>query len=281
MRDTPARIALLTDFGDQDTYVGVMKGVISGIAPLAETVDITHQVSPGDIRRAAFQLWQSVPFFPPGTIFLVVVDPGVGTGRKPVAARWQDQTVVAPDNGLLTYLLASDAPEQAVYLDNSEFHLESVSATFHGRDVFAPAAAHLARGIEPDQLGSPAGALVRFDLPALEWAGDGILSGEILHLDRFGNAITTIGRLRRRGDVTAFQPWLPTAESGELGSELVLTLESGLSLPLRVTFAAGGVGQPLAYLGSESLVEIAVNRGHAGDSLNLSSGQRVKLSSKD
>jgi S-adenosylmethionine hydrolase len=281
MQEPTRRIALLTDFGSVDTYVGVMKGVISGIAPHAEILDVNHGVPPGDIRRAAFQLWQAVPYFPQGTIFVVVVDPGVGTARRPLAVEWETHTVIAPDNGVLTYLMAAAAPSQAVSLDNPDFHLDAVSTTFHGRDVFSPAAAHLGCGVAIERLGSKSADLVRFPLPTLSGSGRDSLRGEILHLDHFGNAVTSLGRLQRREDKIEFSPWLPTATEASLPRELWLMHESGLGLPLLSTFGDIDPGRPLAYIGSESLVEIAVNRGHAGEQLGLSPGQSVQLQPKD
>ena len=140
-----ATIALLTDFGEKDVYVGIMKGVISGIAPHAQMIDLAHSIPPGDIAKAAFELYQAVPYFPQGTIFLTVVDPGVGTDRRPIAISWSERMCVGPDNGVFTYLLATGGEPTAVELSSSVHRLEQVSNTFHGRDIFAPAAAHLAR----------------------------------------------------------------------------------------------------------------------------------------
>jgi len=140
-------ITLLTDFGTQDTFVGVMKGVIKTIVPGAEVIDLTHQIPPQDILAGAFALKTAYRFFPLGTIHVVVVDPGVGSSRRPIAARVGDYTYVAPDNGVLSYVLADQALHKAVTLDKSQFHLSQVSRTFHGRDVFAPVAAHLASGV--------------------------------------------------------------------------------------------------------------------------------------
>src|SRR5664279_4495717 len=153
-------IVLLTDFGTTDSYVGVMKGVMLGIAPDAQFVDLTHAIEPQNIRQAAFTLLNSYRFFPAGTIFLVVVDPGVGSERKPIAvcaggSFAEGYTFVAPDNGVLSYVLHELGDAQAVELDNPAYHLAGISYTFHGRDIFAPAVAHLAAGIALDQLGSP------------------------------------------------------------------------------------------------------------------------------
>jgi S-adenosylmethionine hydrolase len=275
---TPSLIAILTDFGTKDTYVGVMKGVIASIAPQAQVIDLTHEIPPGDIRQTAFKLWQAVPFFPDGTIFEVVVDPGVGTRRRAVAVAWSDRLFVLPDNGILTYLLASAPASKAVELVAPTFRLNPVSSTFHGRDVFAPATAHLARGIPMDDLGPPAGDLVRFPLPRLASKEGPRLEGEILHADRFGNLITSLGRLERRTDSIAFRPWLPVEGDTELPlGDLWVHLQDGTRLGLRDTFADVPEGSLVAYIGSEGLIEVAVNRGSAFDKLGLTSGSRVEL----
>lgn len=275
---TPSLIAILTDFGTQDTYVGVMKGVIASIAPQAQVIDLTHEITPGDIRQAAFKLWQAVPFFPDGTIFEVVVDPGVGTRRRPVAVAWSSRIFVLPDNGLMTYLLTCAPASKAVELVSPTFRLNPVSSTFHGRDVFAPAAAYLASGVPMDDLGPPAGELIRFPLPHLSLKKGPRLEGEILHADRFGNLITSLGRLERQVDSLAFVPWLPVVDQSSIPSEnLRLHLEDGTRLSLNNTFGDVPRGTALAYIGSEGLVEVAVNQGSAYETLGLKPGSHVEL----
>ncbi len=275
---TPSLIAVLTDFGTKDTYVGVMKGVIASIAPQARVIDLTHEIPPGDVRQAAFKLWQAVPFFPDGTIFEVVVDPGVGTRRRAVAVAWSMRLFVLPDNGILTYLLTSAPASKAVELVTPTFRLNPVSSTFHGRDVFAPASAHLARGVPLDDLGPPAGDLVRFPLPRLSMKAGLRLEGEILHADRFGNLVTSLGRFERRTDSLAFLPWLPVAQEAALPPEnLWLNLEGGTRLAVRNTFGDVPEGELVAYIGSEGLIEVAVNTGSASDRLGLKTGSQVEL----
>src|SRR5262249_38210989 len=147
-------VALLTDFGTADGYVGVMKGVLLGIAPRAQVVDLSHDVPPQQIATGAWILHTAWRYFPPDSIFVCVVDPGVGGARRPVALRAGDRLFVGPDNGLFSYILASEPPESAVILDNPRFHLTAPSATFHGRDIFAPAAGHLAAGVPLASLGT-------------------------------------------------------------------------------------------------------------------------------
>jgi len=272
-------IGLLTDFGLDDTYVGVMKAVIAGLAPRARLIDVTHTLPPGDVRQAAFKLWQCVPYFPPGAVFLAVVDPGVGTSRRAIAAAWDHFTVVAPDNGLMTYLLAESPPRAAVELTHAEYRRPQVSATFHGRDVFAPAAGHLARGVRLDRLGPPARNLLRFDLPRLELLEGPRLKGEFLHTDRFGNWITTLGRLTEADGDLELRPWLPSCPPAHLPlfPRLRLLLPTGLELPVLRTFGEAAEGTVLAYIGSEGLLEVAVNRGSAAATLAVHPGQDVLL----
>lgn len=272
-------IGLLTDFGLDDTYVGVMKAVIAGLAPRARLIDLTHLVPAGDIRQAAFKLWQSVPYFPMGSVFVAVVDPGVGTSRRAVAAAWEHFSVVAPDNGLLTYLLAQAPPRHAVELLRPEFQRPRVSATFHGRDVFAPAAAHLARGTRLDRLGPSVHDLVRFDPPRLELLEGPRLKGELLHPDRFGNWITSLGRLKETEGDLELLPWLPSCPPARLPflHRLRALLPTGLELAVQRTFSEAQPGSVLAYIGSEGLLEIAVNRGSAAATLPMQPGQEVLL----
>ena len=208
-------IALLTDFGLTDAYTGVLHGVIAGIAPQVRVIDLTHQLPPGDVRRAAFTLWQASLFFPAGTIFLCVVDPGVGTGRRGVALVWEDRVYVGPDNGAATYLVVRDGAPLAYELTAGEYRLDPVSSTFHGRDIFAPAAAHLASGLDPSRLGPNIQDLVLLTLPNLGHTGRTV-RGEILHADHFGNCLTSIGRLREQGDSLALEPWLRQAPAASL-----------------------------------------------------------------
>src|SRR5690349_20119253 len=185
-------ITLLTDFGTSDGYVGVMKGVMLGIAPGVTLIDLTHDIPPQDIREAAWVLHTSWRSFPAGTIFVCVVDPGVGTGRRPVALRAGGRLFIGPDNDLFSYVLAAAEPEAAVTLDDPRHHLPGASATFHGRDIFSPCAAHLAAGVPLAALGSsldPA-SLIRFAPPRPTW-DSGTLRGRVLHVDRFGNLITS------------------------------------------------------------------------------------------
>lgn len=188
-------ITLLTDFGEQDVFAGILRGVILSIAPEAQVVDLTHSIPPQDVRQGARALARAAPHFPPGTIHLAVVDPGVGTARRPLAARIGPQWFVGPDNGLATLLVRkarrSGQKCEFVLLDRAEYWLSIVSHVFHGRDVFAPVAAHLARGVPLAQLGSPLTdpVLLPFADPQATAAG---LRGEVTTIDHFGNVLTNI-----------------------------------------------------------------------------------------
>jgi S-adenosylmethionine hydrolase len=275
---TRPTIALLTDFGTTDSYVGVVKAVIAQLAPGIATIDLTHEVPPGDIRSGAFQLWRSARYFAAGTVFLCVVDPGVGTARRGIAVRFADFTFVGPDNGLLSYLLAAEEHPTAVELVAPEYRLEQVSATFHGRDIFAPAAAHLARGVRLESLGPQVRDPVRFTLPRLSLAERDKIEGEVLHVDRFGNLVTSIGLVEVDQDMARLIPWLPGCEDANIyGSEWNVRLPNGTAIRLRNTFGDVLDGEPVAFVGSDGLIELAVRGGRADKALTLSVGERVEF----
>ncbi|MCL6475965.1 MAG: SAM-dependent chlorinase/fluorinase [Firmicutes bacterium] len=261
-----AIITLLTDFGTEDTYVGVMKGVITSICPSAQVIDLTHQVPPQDIATGAFLLDVSVDYFPEGTIHVAVVDPGVGTARKPVALRTAKAFFVGPDNGIFTLVLQRQKLLQAICLDNPRYHLPTVSSTFHGRDIFAPVAAHIACGVPMEELGTPIHHLQRLPLPRIrvDWQG---IRATVVHIDRFGNAITNLTRdnyeaWRTRWDVK--EPAVQVAASNTL-------------LPIASTYGDVARGKALALFGSSERLEIAVNGGSAARELALRRGDTIKV----
>ena len=186
-------IALLTDFGTRDHYVGAMRGVVLGICPDATIVDITHDVPAHDVLTAGLELSASYRYFPTGTIFLVVVDPGVGSARRGLAADIGDYRFVAPDNGVLTAVFREDPPKQVVEMTERRYARPTVSRTFEGRDRFAPGAAWLAKGIELTALGRPVTRYHMLDIPVVEVEG-GRIAGEVLRVDRFGNLVSNIDR---------------------------------------------------------------------------------------
>jgi S-adenosylmethionine hydrolase len=184
-------ITLTTDFGYKDPFVGIMKGVILGINPNARIVDLSHGVAPQDIRGAALALKHSAPFFPPGTIHVAVVDPGVGTQRRAILIEAEGSFFIGPDNGVLSFALRDKAVANIVELTNESYHLKPKSATFHGRDVFAPVAAHLSLGVAIHDLGGKLENYTRLDWPEVMKTEDGI-RGEIIYIDNFGNLITNV-----------------------------------------------------------------------------------------
>lgn len=245
-------ISLTTDFGLADGYVGAMKGVILGICPRASIVDISHDIRPQGVREAAYVLSTAAPFFPVGTVHLVVVDPGVGTGRRPIAVETERATYVAPDNGVLSLAFSQDSPQVAVHLTHTGYHLPQVSATFQGRDVFAPAAAHLAAGAVASDLGEliPPDDLVTLPVNRPVLQADGWWLGEVLHVDRFGNLVTTFR----------------TGQSP--GSGMIEV--AGRRIPvLSRTYGDVKPGELLAYVGSGGYLEIAVRDGNAAAQLSV------------
>ena len=253
-RKTSGIITLLTDFGLIDPYAGVMKGVILSIHPQARLVDISHEVPPGDVRRAATLLQETYAFFPPGTIHLVVVDLGVGSARKPIGLKAVGQVFVGPDNGVFSTLLRDKDQCSIVHLTEERFFLPALSHTFHGRDIFAPVAAHLARGAELMQMGPPLNDPICFDLPAVT-SNHRYLRGEVTRVDRFGNLITNI-------PARTFESWMA-------GNRVLFTV-GRLSLEaVGRTFSDVAKGHAVALVGSSGHLEIAVNQGRAMDRLGI------------
>lgn len=258
-----ALIALLTDFGLQDHYVGTMKGVIQSIAPGTDLVDLTHDIPAGDIENGAYQLMASARYFPRETIFLVVVDPGVGTLRRGIVVQTSRFTYVGPDNGVLSWAFQQDGDVQAHELANPDYRLTVVSSTFHGRDVFAPAAAWLARGVSPDAFGEPC-ETARLELPEVERDGN-VFRGMVLHIDHFGNVITNVPAER-------FGGWDPALlEGGRLSiGEIEVT-------KFCRTFGDLDPGEPGVLLGSSGYLEVVLNGGKAAEQLDVKTGQAVVL----
>jgi S-adenosylmethionine hydrolase len=254
-----AVITLTTDFGTRDPYVAEMKGVILSITRDVHVVDITHEVAPHDVLEGALALEAAAPRFPAATIHVAVVDPGVGTARRALAVAARDQMFVGPDNGLFTPFLG-DPRLRAFELSAVEFRGTTVSRTFHGRDIFAPAAAHLARGIEPARLGSLVTDPVRLAWPEVR-VSEGRVGGAVVRVDRFGNLVTSI-----HADAIA-----------SLGSGVTVRV-AGKSLPLVRTYGDLGRGDPGALVGSSNRLEIAVNAGSAARALKAGRGTPVVVS---
>jgi len=255
-------IVLLTDFGERDGYVGVMKGVMLGIAPGTPLVDLTHEIAPQDVASGAWVLHTTWRYFPEGAIFVCVVDPGVGTARRAVALRIAGRLFLGPDNGLFSYVLSSGEIERSVILDNPSFHLPLPSATFHGRDIFAPCAGHLARGVALEALGSliAPSSLTTFPLSRPQWRGDELVA-HIAHVDRFGNVITDLGP-EYAGTV------LSTPEATlRLGDHVI-------SQRVR-TFAEGPENDLFALRDSTGYVAIVLRNTSAGGYLGAAVGDEV------
>ncbi len=253
-------ITLTTDFGLADSYVGVMKGVILGIDPTATIVDISHDIAPQDVREAAYVVYTAYPYFPPDTVHVVVVDPGVGSQRRAIALRTAQACFVAPDNGVLSYVLAREGMKEAVSLTHSRYHRPIVSHTFHGRDIFAPVAAHLARGVSLTELGEPLTEIVTFSLPQPQVLPNRDVIGHVLHVDRFGNLILDV----REGDFI-------------LGGGIVLEVAGRRIQGLGRTFTDVPAGELVAYIGSSGHLEIALREGNAAQLLGMEIGAQILL----
>jgi S-adenosylmethionine hydrolase len=258
-------ITLFTDFGSHDAYVAQMKGVILGINAQVPLLDLTHEVRPFDIREAAYLLEQATRYFPAGTITVAVIDPGVGTARRPMlletpARKWY----VGPDNGLFTRILGQEGFTAAYALrETSYFRVPAASATFHGRDIFAPVAAHLSRGVPPERFGPPLSDPVLLPHTQPQMA-DRLVHGEVIHIDHFGNVITNIGR----EDLGSLTP----------GRDLELTLGGTTrKVPFCTTYGERPAGELMTLINSDEAFEVAVPGGQASASLAVRVGDRLTL----
>jgi S-adenosyl-L-methionine hydrolase (adenosine-forming) len=259
-------VTLLTDFGTEDVYVGVMKGVILQINPAIAIVDLTHRIPPQNIELGAFQLQNAYRHFPPGTVNVGVVDPGVGSTRNAIALAASDCFFVGPDNGIFTWILANRlladcAADHAVALDNPRYwYTSSPSRTFHGRDIFAAVAAHLASGIPLSEMGQSVAIerLVTLDLPQCNPTATG-LQGCVQAIDRFGNVVSNISAAAVRHR----RSWFATA--------------AGRAFPSYSTYSEVPLGRPLSLIGSHGWVELAVGGGNAQQAYGLALGDRIEL----
>lgn len=271
---------MTTDFGTADGYVGAMKGVILSITPDARMVDISHEIAPQNVRQGAVVLDSAYPYFPSRSVHLVVVDPGVGSNRRAIAVGSPAGRFVAPDNGVLSFVLAREAVEAVVELLNPLYRLPVLSDTFHGRDLFAPAAAHLAAGVPLRDLGPAVKHPVAIPLPRLAIGSDGV-TGEVLHVDRFGNVITSICRLHWNEDVLSLKPAYPVTGDVEqvsfsAGNAKVVVADRVIAGVHR-TYAQVAAGHTLALVGSSGHLEIGQRMGNAARSLGLTPGARVEV----
>lgn len=256
-------VTLTTDFGLRDGYVAAMKGVILQVHPGLRLVDISHEIPPQDVMAAAFVMRQAIPFFPDEAVHLAVVDPGVGTDRKLIAASTERFMFVGPDNGLLSLLLGEKEAEKIVVLDRPEaWRVPEPSATFHGRDVFAPVAAHLAAGMPLEEVGAPATDIKRLHWPVPQVDEHGI-DAFVVHVDRFGNCITNLSA--------------EELEHNRKGRGVKLYVGSTILRQLAHTYGSVAEGEPLALIGSSGLLEIGVRNGNASELLSIEPGQPVRL----
>lgn len=255
-------VALLTDFGSRDAYVGAMKGVILGICPDVTLVDLTHDITPHDVRAGARTLAACQPYYPPGTIFVAVVDPGVGSARRAIAVDIGDARLVGPDNGVLSAVLETHRPRKIVELTDRKYQRPTISRTFEGRDRFAPAAAHLAKGVALSLLGRGLSDYERLAWPAPVVSAEAI-GGEVEYVDRFGNLVTNV----------------PRSAVDRLVRDGAIDVEAaGHVVPrLVATYADVPAGAVCALFGSTDRLEIAVNGGSAAALLAAGPGAAVTL----
>lgn len=256
-------VSLITDFGIGDHFVGVMKGVILSINPEAEIVDISHQVNAYDIFDAAFTLAQSYRFFPTDTIHLVVVDPGVGTARRPILARTMEHKFVAPDNGVLSVVYEREESIEVRHITSDHYFLNPVSNTFHARDIFAPVVGWLSKGLEVDKFGETITDYAKFTSPKPKRVSDQLVKGVALRVDRFGNIITNI----TPEDVPQlFQESPPPFK---------IIINQQEITRLNLSYSMGKPSEIFAMVGSSGYLEICTNRGSAAKALNASRGVEV------
>jgi len=265
--DTRPPIAILTDFDYRDHYTGVMKGVIASISPQAPIIDLTHGIPPQQVLAGSLVLRESVNFFPRRTIFLGVVDPGVGTGRKPIAVETKSGLrLVGPDNGLLWLAAERAEIKRIVELRSPRYRLPKVSASFHGRDIFAPAAAWLWRGVPMGEFGPPLQTMMQLDPGGRVIENQNELYGEIIYVDGFGNLITNISRTTFERFARRFQQ-----------CRLSIRIKRQTSLALYKAYAEAPQGAPLAIFGSFDLLEIAVRDGNAARHFNAALGVPILI----
>lgn len=255
-------ISLLTDFGLADPYVGIVKGVILGINPRAHLVDITHQVPPGSILDAAFILLQTYAFFPEGTVHLAVVDPGVGGRRRPIAVRTRGHLFVGPDNGLFWPVVHGSPSCRIVDLQEERYFLPKISETFHGRDIFAPVAAHLSLGVDIGLLGPSITDPTPLMIPSPEET-DRLLRGQVMRVDHFGNLITNIREETFRGFLG--------------GGRAVLRMEKIRIDGIGRTYSDVAPGEATALIGGTGYLEISVHLGRASELEGLAKGEIIGM----
>jgi S-adenosylmethionine hydrolase len=258
-----AIITLTTDFGLRDPYVAEMKAVILGINPKAAIVDISHEIEKFNIRMSAYVLASASPYFPEGTIHVVVVDPGVGTRRRPILIQTKRAFYVGPDNGMLVLAAKNQGVQHIYEMTNRKLMLSEISCTFHGRDIFAPAAAHLANSVAPEKFGPEIRRICMPDFAKVKRMGN-LVVVEVIHIDDFGNIVTNLHerdlqKVRTKHEIN------------------VKLKNNKLKLKLCKAYAEVKPKQPLAIIGSHNFLEISVNRGNAANFFRTKSGDRVTI----
>ncbi len=261
-------ITLLTDFGTEDAYVGVMKGAILSINPSAVVVDVCHYIDPQDLIEAAFFIKSSFKYFPKGTVHIVVVDPGVGGTRSVVAVKLSGHIFLAPDNGVLTLLMDEEEIDTIVRVENAHYFLNSISQTFHGRDIFAPVGSHISKGVSIEKLGPNLDLkeLMRLSIPKPYISDKEELMGTIISIDRFGNCISNINE-------NCLNEFVKNGSEKQIEIKIGKTAIKSLSH----SYAEVDSGCPLAIVGSFGYLEIALNCGNASHQLNVEKGDNISL----
>lgn len=254
-------IAIVTDFGLKDSFVGTMKGVIYGINPKARIVDISHDISLHNTGEASFVLNSSRKYFPSGTVFLAVVDPGVGSARKALILKTSQAFYVAPDNGVLSEIYREEKVEEIIEITKSDYLLPSISNTFHGRDIFSPVAAHLSTGVKPEVLGKKIDEIIIIEKEDPFMGDDKRICASVIYIDKFGNIVTDISK--------------NFLESFSKDYKIKIKIKETVIFGLKNSYAAVFPGEFLAIIGSFEYLEISVNQGNAADLLKCEIGERV------
>ncbi len=256
-------ITLTTDFGLRDEYVGLMKGVIHGINPVAPVIDLTHYIPPQDVLWTAHLIYYSFSYFPSGSVHVVVVDPGVGSSRKIMLVKAAGHYFLVPDNGLMTKVVAAYGADEIWSINNARYFLDNISSTFHGRDIFAPVAAYLSTGVEPMVLGIRETELYTLDIPEPDFTGKAI-QGAVIHVDQFGNLITNIEREQLRRLSVRYP-------------ELIIEIGAHQLTGIAKSYLKVDKHQVVATIGSKGLLEISVNQGNAAEQLGFDKGEPVQV----
>ncbi|MDD2804666.1 MAG: SAM-dependent chlorinase/fluorinase [Elusimicrobiales bacterium] len=249
-------VALLSDFGTNDPFVAAMKGVLLSRAPGLTIIDITHQVPPQDVQTAAFYLMTAIPYMPKGTLFMTVVDPTVGTGRGIVWAKTADHQFIAPDNGLISWVEQKEKILEARFISNSSLFMDTISSTFHGRDIMAPVAAAIAKGLPEKKIGPVFNDYRRLPFPQPVRAGNRV-TGQVIAIDHFGNVVTNIKR-------------------DYLSARAVFNLAGRMLKDLKLTYASVPEGEALAVIGSFGFLEFSVRNGNFARTFDVKIGSPVE-----